>query len=119
MAFVSGPRQVGKTTSCRRQANAYVNWDNLDDRDLILAGPSRIVEKFGLNRLAEAAPVVLFDELHKLPRWKEFLKGFFDAYADQARILVTGSSRLDIYRRGGDSPDGALLPVSNAPFLGG
>ena len=116
MAFVSGPRQVGKTTSCRHQANAYVNWDNLDDRDLILAGPSRIVEKFGLNRLAEAAPVVLFDELHKLPRWKEFLKGFFDAYADQARILVTGSSRLDIYRRGGDSLMGRYFPYRMHPF---
>ena len=116
MAFVSGPRQVGKTTSCRRQANAYVNWDNLDDRDLILAGPSRIVEKFGLNRLAETAPVVLFDELHKLPRWKEFLKGFFDAYADQVRILVTGSSRLDIYRRGGDSLMGRYFSYRMHPF---
>ena len=116
MAFVSGPRQVGKTTSCRRKANAYVNWDNLDDRDLILAGPSRIVEKFGLNRLAEAAPVVLFDELHKLPRWKEFLKGFFDAYADQARILVTGSSRLDICRRGGDSLMGRYFSYRMHPF---
>ncbi len=116
MAFVSGPRQVGKTTSCRRQANAYVNWDNLDDRDLILAGPNRIVEKFGLNRLAEAAPVVLFDELHKLPRWKEFLKGFFDAYADQVRILVTGSSRLDIYRRGGDSLMGRYFSYRMHPF---
>ena len=116
MAFVSGPRQVGKTTSCRRQANTYVNWDNLDDRDLILAGPSRIVEKFGLNRLAETAPVVLFDELHKLPRWKEFLKGFFDAYADQVRILVTGSSRLDIYRRGGDSLMGRYFSYRMHPF---
>lgn len=116
MAFVSGPRQVGKTTSCQGQASFCVNWDDLDDRDLILAGPSRIVEKFGLNRLAEAAPVVLFDELHKFPRWKQFLKGFFDTYAGQARILVTGSSRLDIYRRGGDSLMGRYFPYRMHPF---
>ena len=116
MAFVSGPRQVGKTTSCRLQADAYLNWDNLDDRDLILAGPNRIVEKFGLNRLAQAPPVLLFDELHRFPRWKGFLKGFFDAYADQVRILVTGSSRLDIYRRGGDSLMGRYFPYRMHPF---
>lgn len=116
MAFVSGPRQVGKTTSCRLQADAYLNWDNLDDRDLILAGPNRIVEKFGLNRLAQAPPVLLFDELHKFSRWKPFLKGFFDAYADQMRILVTGSSRLDIYRRGGDSLMGRYFPYRMHPF---
>ena len=116
MAFVSGPRQVGKTTSCQGQASFCVNWDDLDDRDLILAGPSRIVEKFGLNRLAEATPVVLFDELHKFPRWKQFLKGFFDTYAGQARILVTGSSRLDIYRRGGDSLMGRYFPYRMHPF---
>lgn len=116
MAFVSGPRQVGKTTSCRLQASAYLNWDNLDDRDLILAGPNRIVEKFGLNRLAQSLPVLLFDELHKFPRWKQFLKGFFDAYADRVRILVTGSSRLDIYRRGGDSLMGRYFSYRMHPF---
>ena len=116
MAFISGPRQVGKTTACRQQADAYVNWDNLDDRDLILAGPGRIAERLGLNRLAESLPVVLFDELHKFPRWKQFLKGFFDAYADHARILVTGSSRLDIYRRGGDSLMGRYFLYRMHPF---
>ena len=60
--------------------------------------------------------MLLFDELHKFPRWKGFLKGFFDAYADQMRILVTGSSRLDIYRRGGDSLMGRYFPYRMHPF---
>ena len=42
MAFVSGPRQVGKTTTCRGHADNYCNWDNLDDRELILAGPASL-----------------------------------------------------------------------------
>ena len=116
MAFISGPRQVGKTTACRRQADICINWDNLDARALILAGPGRIADRLGLHRLAETPPVVLFDELHKFPRWKQFLKGFFDAYADQARLLVTGSSRLDIYRRGGDSLMGRYFPYRMHPF---
>jgi len=103
MAFISGPRQVGKTTTCRARADVYINWDNIDDRELILAGPTRLIEHFRLDRLSASPPVLLFDELHKYPRWKQFLKGFFDTYADQARVMVTGSSRMDVYRRGGDS----------------
>ena len=116
MAFISGPRQVGKTTTCRARADAYINWDNIDDRELILAGPARLVDHFKLDRLSATTPVILFDELHKYPRWKQFLKGFFDSYADRIRIMVTGSSRMDAYRRGGDSLMGRYFLYRMHPF---
>ena len=116
MAFVSGPRQVGKTTTCRRHADAYCNWDNLDDRELVLAGPARLASELGVGRLSGAVPVTLFDELHKFPRWKPFLKGMYDTYADRLRIIVTGSSRLDVYRRGGDSLMGRYFAYRMHPF---
>jgi len=116
MAFVSGPRQVGKTTTCQLHADSYANWDNFDDREQILAGPAKLVERLTLNRLSETTPVALFDELHKHPRWKQFLKGFFDTYADQIRIIVTGSSRLDTYRRVGDSLMGRYFLYRMHPF---
>ncbi len=116
MALVSGPRQVGKTTTCRLRASAYVNWDDLDDRELILAGPGRLVDVLGLDRLSETVPMVLFDELHKFPRWKQFLKGFFDTHADRVRIAVTGSSRMTVFRRGGDSLMGRYFPYRMHPF---
>ena len=103
MAFVSGPRQVGKTTTCRRLATDYLNWDSTDDRRIILRGPDAVAQHAGLAELREQTPVVVFDELHKDRKWKNFLKGFFDVYSDRARIVVTGSSRLDITRRGSDS----------------
>lgn len=116
MALVSGPRQVGKTTTCRAHATRYMNWDNTDDREAILAGPMRLAEQLGLERLREKVPVALFDELHKHARWKQFLKGFFDTYADQVRIIVTGSSRLDVYRRVGDSLMGRYFLYHMHPF---
>ncbi len=116
MALVSGPRQVGKTTTCRNHADTYANWDNIDDREMILAGPASLVERLGLDRLAEKVPTALFDELHKYPRWKQFLKGFFDTYADRVRIVVTGSSRMDVYRRGGDSLMGRYFSYRMHPF---
>ncbi|MDX2111029.1 MAG: AAA family ATPase [Verrucomicrobiota bacterium] len=103
MAFVSGPRQVGKTTTCRSLGGAYYNWDNTADRKLFLTGPDALAEAMNLARARAVSPLVVLDELHKYTKWKGFLKGLFDSYADKMKIAVTGSSRLDIYRRGSDS----------------
>jgi len=46
---------------------------------------------------------VVFDELHKYRQWKSYLKGAFDDAHDDFSFLVTGSGRLDLYRKGGDS----------------
>ena len=105
MAFVSGPRQVGKTTTCKGVASdvRYFNWDDEVDRRLIVSGARNVVEHLELARLGKGKRVVVFDELHKYSRWKTFLKGLFDKHADALSIVVTGSARLDVYRRGGDS----------------
>lgn len=116
MALVSGPRQVGKTTTCRSHADSYTNWDNTDDQASILAGPAHMASLLGLDQLRSKPPIALFDELHKYPRWKQFLKGFYDTYADDCRVLVTGSSRLDTYRRVGDSLMGRYLLYHMHPY---
>ena len=103
MAFVAGPRQVGKTTTCRGLADVYLDWDNEDHRELILSGPAAVASYAGVHELGDRPTRIVFDELHKYKRWKQFLKGFFDTYEASARIMVTGSSRLDVYRKGGDS----------------
>jgi predicted AAA+ superfamily ATPase len=117
MAFVSGPRQVGKTTTCRGQGDVYFDWDVQAHQRTIVAGQNAAAEESGLDALTEGdRPVIVFDELHKYPRWKNFLKGFFDLYADACRIVVTGSSRLDTYRRGGDSLVGRYFLVHMHPL---
>ena len=70
MALVSGPRQVGKTTACRAVGQEYLNWDNLDDRRRLLAGPAAIGSTVGIERLRAKPPVVVLDELHKYSKWK-------------------------------------------------
>lgn len=116
MIFISGPRQVGKTTICRGQADLYLDWDNEDHRAVVLAGPGAVARRAGLEGLVTRAPVIAFDELHRYRRWRGFLKGFFDTYEQQSRVLVTGSSRLDQYRRGGDSLMGRYFPLRMHPF---
>ncbi len=116
MALVSGPRQVGKTTTCRMESTDYLNWDNADDRRVILRGPAAVAEKLALEQLRPPPPIVVFDELHKNARWKAFLKGFFDVHGKRARIIVTSSSRLDVFRRGGDSLMGRYFLYRMHPF---
>jgi predicted AAA+ superfamily ATPase len=122
MALVTGPRQVGKTTACRSISDAYLNWDNVDDRRRLLRGPAALAEILHLEQLNAKPPIAVLDELHKYSKWKGLLKGFFDTYGDQVRLIVTGSSRLDVFRRGGDSLMGRYLlyrmhPLSVAETL--
>ena len=116
MAFVTGPRQVGKTTTCRALSTAYLSWDDADHRRVILAGPAAVAERVGVGHLQDRRPTAVLDELHEFRRWKQLLKGLFDTYADEMRLLVTGSARLDLFKRGGDSLMGRYLPYRMHPF---
>jgi len=125
MAFLSGPRQVGKTTIaldlCKRlapdgAAGRYLNWDNQDHRAEILTGPRHVAGLAGATRLHSASPLLALDELRKYRRWRDFLKGLFDVHGDALRILVTGSARLDVFKRGGDSLMGRYFPYTLHPL---
>lgn len=116
MALVSGPRQVGKTTVCQALGDTCLNWDNADDRRHLLRGPAALAQMLQLDRLRAHPPVAVLDELHKYSKWKGLLKGFFDIYGQRARVIVTGSSRLDVFRRGGDSLMGRYLLYRMHPW---
>jgi len=99
MVFLSGPRQVGKTTLAKtflqRKTDLYYNWDNREDRRKILS-----------SRWPAVKSTVVLDELHKYRHWKSWIKGEYDIHGGRIRFLITGSARLDIYRKGGDSLQG-------------
>lgn len=98
MVFLGGPRQVGKTTLSKALMTGqftngtYLNWDNDEDRRAIID-----------KKWKADSPLIIFDELHKYARWKQWIKGVYDSKPLDQTYLVTGSARLDVYRRGGDS----------------
>lgn len=116
MAFVSGPRQVGKTTVSEAMATTYLNWDDEDVRKAIQSGQRSLAAKYGLDNISGDKRIVVFDEIHKYSRWKQFLKGFYDLYGKRFGIVATGSARMDVYKKGGDSMMGRYFPYRMHPL---
>src|SRR3989338_217485 len=99
MIFIGGPRQVGKTTLARNighrayaEKTQYLNWDYQEHQKIIIK-----------RQFNPSATLLIFDELHKYRPWRNYIKGLYDIKKETVDILVTGSARLDFYRRGGDS----------------
>lgn len=96
MVFLAGPRQVGKTTISKTATAltdqfVYLNWDYLEDQQLIVQGPQAIVKQYDLNTARERKAIVTLDEIHKYKPWRNYLKGFYDKYYETVRFIVTGS----------------------------
>lgn len=104
---MAGPRQCGKTTLALSLTHSYdyLNYDSQDDRSIFL--------KKTWDRKKE---LIIFDELHKMPKWKSWLKGIFDTEGIPPNLLVTGSARLDTFRRTGDSLAGRHFYIRLHPF---
>jgi hypothetical protein len=117
IAFVSGPRQCGKTTLAKmllrkRKVGLYRNWDEIEFRRAWAKNPSAVVPRGE----GTDVPLVVFDELHKDRRWKRNLKGVFDTLESPCDFIVTGSARLNVYMKGSDSLLGRHLSFRLHPF---
>ena len=121
MVFLSGPRQVGKTTISQHASPAdkpacFFDWDNDADRDIILQGVDAVAAHCHLATADSVKTRITFDEIHKFADWKNFLKGFFDKYKRRTQIVAAGSAKMDIYQRGGDSLMGRYFPYHVYPI---
>jgi uncharacterized protein len=118
MVFMSGPRQTGKTTLAQMISEEYINrlyfnWDNPQDRTRLIENPFFFQE---IERRNGSSPLVVFDEIHKYKDWKNYLKGVYDRFKEEILFLVSGSGRLDIYQKGGDSLAGRYYLFHLWPF---
>jgi uncharacterized protein len=112
MVFVGGPRQVGKTTFAltflpepSEKHPAYLNWDDISVRSGLLKG-----------ELPGGEKLFILDEIHKFAGWRGLVKGFYDTNRSELSFIITGSARLDYYKKGGDSLQGRYHYYRLHPF---
>jgi uncharacterized protein len=118
MAFMSGPRQCGKTTFAKmmlneRASSFYYNWDDVEFRKQWTLHPRQTVLQGGGGK---GVPLIAYDEIHKARGWKSTLKGIYDTRENPVDILVTGSARLNVFMKGGDSLVGRYYHFRMHPF---
>lgn len=107
IVLLSGPRQSGKTTLSKQLFTQYeyLNFDSAEDRAAILK-----------KHWKRDVDCILFDELHKMPEWKRWLKGVYDTEGNRPRLVVTGSANLDTFRKVGDSLAGRYFQFRLHPL---
>lgn len=118
MILLAGPRQAGKTTFSQVISDSfsnsiYFNWDIHENRKDFLDNPAFFES---LKRKDKSKPLVILDEIHKYKDWKNYLKGIYDRFQHEYQFLVSGSGRLDIYQKGGDSLAGRYFLFHLWPF---
>jgi uncharacterized protein len=112
MAFITGPRQVGKSTLARQLLRDQENYFLYDDDAFMKAW----LKSPELSLQARAQGPVVLDEIHKDRNWKRKVKGIYDKFGAELPLIVTGSVRLDFYRKGSDSLLGRYVPYRLHPF---
>ncbi|HUU53186.1 MAG TPA: AAA family ATPase [Candidatus Bathyarchaeia archaeon] len=129
MRFIIGPRQTGKTTVAKEFLKGqnclklYYNWDDRKTRDLYIADYHFFVQELYNVTPSEGRRWLCMDEIHKYLKWKNVLKDFFDSFGEENGFIVTGSARLDMMRKSGDSLAGRyftfrLNPVTLRELMG-
>ncbi|MBW2368674.1 MAG: ATP-binding protein [Deltaproteobacteria bacterium] len=118
LILVSGPRQAGKTTfvediASDEPVSLVFNYDIPENKVRIIETPTFFQE---VDRIKGTTPLIVLDEIHKYSEWKNYLKGIYDGFSKEFRFLVTGSGRLDLSQKRGDSLAGRFLHFHLYPF---
>lgn len=128
MRFIIGPRQAGKTTLAKEflkeqgSAKLYYNWDQREIKSAYRQNPSFFMNDVWKTKQKGQKVWICLDEIHKIPKWKNHLKGIFDSYEQECQFIITGSAKLDLMKYTGESLLGRyftfrLLPLTLSEVL--
>ncbi len=122
MIFIAGPRQAGKTTLIEqfltsiKCGSLIFNWDTPDVKKKYRSDPLFFESEARLLKGKSKQVWIGLDEIHKRVQWKNILKGYYDQFKNDFRFIVSGSARLDIFRKTGDALIGRYFLFNLFPF---
>jgi len=94
-----GPRQVGKTTGIKQllarypYASHYANAD-----DLLNTDRTWLLEQWQKSVSLGGQALLVIDEIQKVPNWSETIKSLWDKDHNAIRVVVLGSSSLQLQK---------------------
>ena len=92
-----GPRQVGKTTGVRQllaRISGSYHYANADD--LLVANHAWLLEQWQRALLLGDGTLLVVDEVQKIANWSEAVKSLWDAHPRRLKVVLLGSSSLQI-----------------------
>ncbi len=92
-----GPRQVGKTTGMRQlldRTSGCHHYANADDQ--LVTDRSWLLAQWQKALLLGDGSLLVIDEIQKIPNWSEAIKSLWDKHPRRLRVVLLGSSSLQI-----------------------
>mgnify|MGYP006284317989 CR=1 FL=1 len=87
---VTGPRQSGKTTLCRKifTKHEYVSLEDITNRDFAREDPKGFLKRFGGK--------TIIDEIQRVPELLSYIQGIVDEKNTNGMYVLTGSCQFEM-----------------------
>ena len=105
--LITGPKGCGKTTSAKQKAKSYIEFQDEDQRDNLLA-----VADVAPSKLLIGDKPRLFDEWQDAPKLWGAIRKSVDDLGENGLYILTGSSSRDVYK-----PHTGTLRISQLKML--
>jgi len=94
-----GPRQVGKTTGVKQLLARYpyaTHYANADD--ILTTDRTWLIEQWQKALLSGNKTLLVIDEIQKVSNWSETVKSLWDRAPKSLRVIILGSSSLQLQK---------------------
>ncbi len=107
---ITGPRQSGKTTICKKTFpnKKYVSLEDIDYRDYAATDPRAF--------LAEFSGGVIIDEIQRVPNLLSYIQTLVDKNDMKGEFILTGSSQFELSNQISQSLAGRTMLLKLYPF---
>ncbi len=107
---ITGPRQSGKTTLCKKlfPTYKYVTMENPDSKEFAISDPNGFLEEY--------AEYVILDEIQNVPELFSYIQGVVDESGKTGQYILTGSQNFLLLEKISQTLAGRIYIYHLLPF---